>query len=127
MGSGRAFPDISTIGTGFVVYTNGHHSPVGGTSAATPTFGSMLSMINSMRLAAGQPVLGYALPFIYQAWSENPDSFLDITSSQLQDEGCCGARFDTVPGWDPYTGLGTPNFGILASLAMSSSMFPSFA
>mmetsp|Transcript_135285 Transcript_135285/g.201196 ORF Transcript_135285/g.201196 Transcript_135285/m.201196 type:complete len:558 (+) Transcript_135285:16-1689(+) len=125
--SGRGFPDISTIGTGFVVYTKGVHNPVGGTSAATPTFGSILSMINSNRIAAGQPVLGYALPFIYQAWSENDEAFLDITESQLQDEGCCGGRFDTVPGWDPYTGLGTPNYSVLLELAMSSTLFPSLA
>lgn len=50
----------------------------------------------------------------------------DITSSQDQDEGCCGANFDTVAGWDPYTGLGTPNFAVLSKLAMSSSLFPSF-
>lgn len=125
--SGRGFPDISAIGTGFVVYTNGVHTPVGGTSASTPTFGSMLAMINAMRLAANQPVLGYVLPFIYQAWSENPASFNDITTSQPQDEGCCSARFDTVTGWDPYTGLGTPNFYILSQLAMDPSMFKSFS
>lgn len=28
-----------------------------------------------------------------------------------------------VPGWDPYTGLGTPNFGVLAELALNPSFF----
>ena len=51
---------------------------------------------------------------------------LDITKSQVQDEGCCSARFDTVAGWDPYTGLGTPNFYILSQLAMDSNLFTSF-
>ena len=73
--SGRAFPDISTIGTGFVVFTGGKRGPVGGTSAATPTFGSMLSMINSVRIASGKPVLGYALPFLYSAWNASPNAF----------------------------------------------------
>lgn len=124
--SGRGFPDVAAIGTGFVVYTKGRSNPVGGTSASTPTFGSILSMINSMRLNAGKPVLGYALPFLYQAWASNSNAFLDITASQTQDEGCCGARFDTVTGWDPYTGLGTPNYPILSQLAMDSTLFPSF-
>lgn len=76
--SGRGFPDVAAIGTGFVVFTKGRSNPVGGTSASTPTFGSMLSMINTMRIQAGQPVLGYALPFIYQAWAANPDAFLGV-------------------------------------------------
>ena len=73
--SGRGFPDVAAIGTGFVVFTGGKHSPVGGTSASTPTFGSMLSMINAMRLAENKPVLGYVLPFIYEAWGANPAAY----------------------------------------------------
>jgi len=121
--SGRAFPDVAAIGTNFQVYYRGKLKPVGGTSASTPTFGSMLSMINSERIAQGLPTLGYALPFLYEAWTTNSNAYFDITQSETQSTGCCKYSFDTAPGWDPYTGLGTPNYAVLSQLALSSSMF----
>ena len=36
--SGRGFPDVSAMGTGFEVVINGAISRVGGTSASSPTF-----------------------------------------------------------------------------------------
>eukprot|EP01096_Ripella_sp_DP13-Kostka_P009456 TRINITY_DN3635_c0_g1_i1.p1 TRINITY_DN3635_c0_g1~~TRINITY_DN3635_c0_g1_i1.p1 ORF type:complete len:554 (+),score=287.94 TRINITY_DN3635_c0_g1_i1:13-1674(+) len=121
--SGRAFPDVAAIGTNFIIYSEGIPFPIGGTSAATPTFGSILSMINSLRLAKNLPTLGWVQPFLYQAWASNPQAFQDITDCQKQMTGCCPYSFTTVAGWDPVTGLGTPNFGVLASIALDSNFF----
>lgn len=124
--SGRGFPDVSAVGYKFGVIVNGIIQPVAGTSASTPTFGSLLSMINSNRIASGLPTLGWVQPFLYQAAAENPTAFTDITEADKQDTGCCGYSFEVAVGWDPYTGLGTPNFGVLNDLAMSADFFPSF-
>jgi hypothetical protein len=40
-----------------------------------------------------------------------------------QAKGCCNTSFACEKGWDPYTGLGTPNFEKLAALAMDSTIF----
>jgi len=117
--TGRAFPDISAIGVNFQVVYNGTVIPVAGTSASTPTFAAVLSLINGLRLAAGRPTLGFANPFLYQAAS----AFTDIEECQPQATGCCATSFSCEKGWDPYTGLGTPNYAKLAALAMDSSFF----
>ena len=47
----------------------------------------------------------------------------DITEGEEQDQGCCGYSFTAEEGWDPYTGLGTPNSFVLSQLALDSSFF----
>ena len=39
------------------------------------------------------------------------DAFNDIVSGS--NPGCGTSGFAATPGWDPVTGLGTPNFGVL--------------
>jgi len=117
--SGRAFPDISCVGNNFQVYIGGQVESVAGTSASTPTWAAQVSLLNSLRLAKNLPTMGWINPFIYQ----NQDLFKDIVKGDKQDQGCCSASFAAVPGWDPYTGLGTPNWGLLAEAAMSAQLF----
>merc|ERR1711879_283493 len=87
--SGRGFPDISAISTNFQVVKNGRTIPVAGTSASTPTVGSMLSMINSLRIQKGMPTIGNVNPTLYAAYSSCSTCFFDITSNQPQEHGCC--------------------------------------
>ena len=54
---------------------NGHVSPVGGTSASTPVFAGLISLINEARLQAGKKQMGFLNPWIYQ----NADAFTDVT------------------------------------------------
>eukprot|EP01105_Mastigella_eilhardi_P027539 TRINITY_DN8533_c0_g1_i1.p1 TRINITY_DN8533_c0_g1~~TRINITY_DN8533_c0_g1_i1.p1 ORF type:complete len:550 (-),score=158.16 TRINITY_DN8533_c0_g1_i1:41-1690(-) len=117
--SGRGFPDLSTIATNFGVVMDGKAQTVGGTSAATPTFAAMLSLINQLRLNAGQPTLGWVNPFLYKAFAEG--AYTDITSNQAMDKGCCNAAFKAVTAWDPMTGMGVPKFDVLAKLAMNTT------
>jgi tripeptidyl-peptidase-1 len=124
--TGRGFPDLATVGTNFQVVIGGSTEPVSGTSAATPTFASLISMFNTLRLARKLPVVGNINAFLYKAWAINPNAFTDIVQGDQQDQGCCAANFATVPGWDPYTGLGTPNWGILADLLLSNKVFVNF-
>lgn len=125
--TGRAFPDLAIIGEQFQVVEFGVIMPVAGTSASTPTFASFVSMINSQRLAAGQPTMGYVQPFLYQAWATAASAFSDITTNDQQDSGCCPDSFGCTVGFDAMTGLGVPDFGILSELANSPSFIPALA
>jgi len=75
-----------------------------GTSASCPTFGSVMTLINAARLAVGKGSVGFINPALYA----NPQMMNDITSGGNQ--GCGTPGFTAVSGWDPVTGLGTPNF-----------------
>jgi len=106
--SGRAYPDLAAQGNGFQVVIGGSVSSVGGTSASSPTVAGVFSLLNDFRLANGKPSLGFINPLIY---STGANSFNDIVSGS--NPGCGTAGFTARAGWDPVTGLGTPDFAKL--------------
>jgi len=58
-------------------------------------------------------VVGFVNPVLYA----HPEMFNDIT---LGDNPGCGTNgFEAVPGWDPVTGLGTPNFPKMLEVFLS--------
>jgi len=63
-------------------------------------------MINDARLSAGKSTIGFINPTIYSA--SFADLFNDITMGD--NPGCGTDGFNATVGWDPVTGLGTPNF-----------------
>lgn len=103
-GVARGFPDVSAIGLNVATVFNGTTLGVGGTSASTPIFAGIVTLINEARLKAGKSPVGFLNPTLYQ----NPLAFNDITDGS--NPGCGTGGFEAVPGWDPVTGLGTPNF-----------------
>ncbi|PRP78809.1 hypothetical protein PROFUN_00982 [Planoprotostelium fungivorum] len=112
--SGRALPDVSTVGVGFQVVVGGSTESVDGTSCSAPTFGGMISLINGVRLKTGKKPLGFINPLLYKAATiPQGRAYYDVTSGNNGDESCPG--FDAVAGWDPVTGLGTPNFVVLGN------------
>jgi hypothetical protein len=72
---GRATPDVSALGEGYQVIVAGHPTSVGGTSASSPAFAGLMSLVNEARLAAGKPAMGFLNPFLYK----NADAFTDVT------------------------------------------------
>lgn len=111
----RGYPDISANGANYVVAVDGSLSLVYGTSASSPVVGSIITLINEQRIAAGKSVVGFINPVLY----ENPDALNDITSGG--NEGCGTAGFTAVEGWDPVTGLGTPDYEKLLSVWLALS------
>lgn len=105
----RGYPDISANGANYVVAVNGVFSLVYGTSASTPVVGAILTLINEIRLNLGKSSIGFINPVLYA----NPDALNDISSGG--NPGCGTSGFTAVPGWDPVTGLGTPNYPKLLS------------
>jgi tripeptidyl-peptidase-1 len=118
--SGRAYPDISAQATNFVIVVDGTATSVSGTSCSAPTTAGIIQLLNSGRIAAGKKGLGFLNPWLYNTASTG---FTDIKSGKIT--GCSGsisgAGFSAVTGWDPATGLGTPNYSALLNFATSTS------
>ncbi|KAK7036252.1 family S53 protease-like protein [Favolaschia claudopus] len=113
----RAYPDLSLQGWNFLINVGGRVGTVGGTSASSPSAAGIISLINDQLLAAGKPVLGFLNPFLYA----NPSAFNDIIIGHNSGFECpaSSAAFDAAPGWDPLSGLGTPNFPDLLAAALA--------
>ncbi|KAK6974922.1 family S53 protease-like protein [Favolaschia claudopus] len=112
----RAYPDLSIQGQNFLINWLGEVGGVGGTSASSPAVAGIVSLINDQLLAMGKPVLGFLNPFLYA----NPSAFNDIKSGHNSGLACpaSSVAFDAVPGWDPLSGLGTPNYQDLLAAAL---------
>jgi tripeptidyl-peptidase-1 len=85
---------------------------VAGTSCASPTASGVFALLNDLRLNAGKTSLGFLNPFIYQ----NAASFNDITKGIGNGCGLGGQKgFPAAKGWDPVTGVGSPNYAKLSA------------
>jgi tripeptidyl-peptidase-1 len=59
---GRATPDVSALGEGYQVFVGGKAETVGGTSASSPAFASVVSLLNGARLNADNRQEAHGLP-----------------------------------------------------------------
>ncbi|KAJ7089878.1 peptidase S8/S53 domain-containing protein [Mycena belliarum] len=109
--TGRAYPDVSAAANGFQVVIGGRTTSVGGTSASSPTVAGVVALLNDFLISEGKPPLGFLNPLIY---STAKTGFNDITSGS--NPGCGQTGFTAGAGWDPVTGLGTPDFLRLQAL-----------
>ncbi|CAK7236917.1 hypothetical protein SCUCBS95973_009771 [Sporothrix curviconia] len=112
-GTVRGYPDVSANGANYVTAVNGNFTLSFGTSASAPTFASIINLINEQRIKAGKSPVGFINPVLYA----NPQVLNDITSGN--NPGCGTNGFTAVPGWDPLTGLGTPNYPAMEQLFLS--------
>jgi len=108
--SGAGFPDVAFQAENFLVVFRSVTVPVSGTSCASPSFAGVVSLLNDIRLQASKATLGFLNPLFYS----NPSVFNDITEGN--NPGCGTNGFYAAVGWDPVTGLGTPNFPSLQKL-----------
>ncbi|TGO60885.1 hypothetical protein BOTNAR_0138g00120 [Botryotinia narcissicola] len=111
--AGRGIPDVSANGDNIATFLGGNFTLNGGTSASTPIFSSVINLINEERLAVGKSTVGFINPVLYA----NPHVLNDITNGS--NPNCGTAGFSAVSGWDPVTGLGTPNYPKLLELFLS--------
>ncbi|KAF7344169.1 Family S53 protease [Mycena venus] len=113
--NGRGFPDVAAEWEVFIVNAGGVTS-IGGTSCASPIFASFIALVNDRLIAAGKPVLGFLNPLLYGTGKGGLD---DVTVGQSS--GCSGSTggWNSAAGWDPVSGLGTPDFaGMLNALGI---------
>merc|ERR1712093_908789 len=112
--NGRATPDVALLGEKFAVVDGGRTLSVGGTSASTPSWGAIISLLNEECLSAsgGKKTLGFVNPLFYQ----NADAFTDITKGSNAIASNAASGWKCTEGWDAVTGLGTPKFTSLQSV-----------
>ncbi len=113
--SNRGYPDISALSAGFVIVEAKIPTPgVAGTSCASPTAAAIFALLNAQRLAAGKPSLGFLNPWLYSVAAKTPGALFDVTQGS---NAACGTNgFPAAPGWDPSSGLGTPNYAVLKTI-----------
>lgn len=123
---GRGIPDVSAQARNYVIMDKGKLSTISGTSCSSPTFAAVISLLNSDRLSRGQKPLGFLNPFLYKYGAK---ALNDITVGRSV--GCVGraelegapfvnttgAGYAAAGGWDPVTGMGTPNFSRLLEIS----------
>ena len=111
--AGRGYPDVSANGAFLLTYVNLTQGTFFGTSLASPIFASVITLINEERTAAGKGPVGFVNPTLY----EHPYVLNDIVNGS--NPNCGSSGFQASQGWDPVTGLGTPNYPAMLKLFMS--------
>ncbi|KAJ7635154.1 Pro-kumamolisin, activation domain-containing protein [Roridomyces roridus] len=127
-------PECQRYRNNFIAVEEGVFSANSGTSGATPTVASIITLVNDARLAAGKKPIGFINPSVSapqifaedaranqcypQIYSPNfAGAFNDIISGTSQGckgwQGDRGGGFQAGPGWDAASGVGTPNLGLL--------------
>ena len=110
----QGYPDVSALGgpvDGYCVNQGRNaFAGVAGTSAACPVTAAVFAKLNDLRSQAGKPALGFLNPWIYK----HADAFNDVTSGV--NSGGHKHGFKATTGWDPATGVGTPDFEKLRNI-----------
>ncbi|KAF8260347.1 peptidase S8/S53 domain-containing protein [Lactarius quietus] len=125
---GRGIPDISAQALNYLFIKRAGLFRSSGTSFATPVRSLTLhsasaadhqwtdrsghnSLLNDYLISTDRPPLGFLNPLLY---GHLRPAMNDITSGS--NPGCNTPGFSAIPGWDPVTGLGTPDFVDLQAL-----------
>ena len=116
--SGRGYPDVAVAGTNFLIFVGGFTGPpmpASGTSASTPVFSAMLTLINNDLMAAGKKSVGFVNPALYRS----PTSVWQPITQGSNQYWPCDSGFTAAAPWAPISGLGSPYFPALRSYFLS--------
>lgn len=107
--TGRGVPDVAgnaDSATGYLckLAQISKLVPIGGTSAVAPLWAGLLALINQRLVGLGKKTAGFINPILYPS----PSSFRDITQGNNDIDGTL-KRYSAAPGWDPCTGMGSPD------------------
>jgi len=61
---GRGFPDVAAVGDRQIIMYEGEWYTIGGTSLSAPIWGSLLTLVNEKRIAAGKGPIGFVNPIL---------------------------------------------------------------
>ena len=103
-GNRRGIPDVAGNAdpdTGYLIRIDGANFIVGGTSAVAPLWAGLVALMNQN---IGGSV-GFLNPYLYK--QPAAATFRDITEGGNDVSGL--GVFAASPGWDPCTGMGTPD------------------
>lgn len=76
--TGRGYPDVAAQDKNFEIVFRGKTRQISGTSAASPTFASVIALLNDELIAAGKSPLGFLNPLLYSI----PEALNDITTGE---------------------------------------------
>ena len=116
--NGRGIPDVSAFSTKFATVVDDITFPVSGTSASTPLWAAIVTLLNDYEASKGRSALGFLNPWLYSLRS----GLKDITTGGTNEgscylvAGCTLSRtlgYNVTAGWDAVTGLGSPIFSEL--------------
>jgi kumamolisin len=114
--AGRGVPDVSGDGdpaSGYLVRVDGEEVPIGGTSAVAPLWAGLIALINQK--------LARRSGFINSLLYANPAALRDVIVGDNK-VGKAAIGYSATKGWDPCTGLGSPDgLKLLAVLRGSQS------
>ncbi|KAL6080160.1 Prokumamolisin, activation domain containing protein [Balamuthia mandrillaris] len=118
---GRGYPDVALLGHNYVVVIGGQSYVLSGTSASSPVFAGMITLINDMRFNNGKGPLGFINPTLYQLGYQKSPAFNDVKIGENNccagnpgQQVCCPLGFNATAGWDPLTGWGSVNFPLFS-------------
>ena len=106
---GRGVPDVAGDAdpvTGYNVLVDGNGAVIGGTSAVAPLWAGLTALFNQ---SIGKPV-GFLNPLLY-----TPGGMATFHDIAVGSNG----GYNCAPGWDPCTGLGSPDGALLQSVLSS--------
>ena len=118
--SKRGVPDVAAVAdpaSGCQAIFQGQDVVIGGTSLAAPVWAGIIACVNQ---ALGKRA-GFFLPQLYA----NPAACKDITEGNNSFNGVTG--YNAELGWDPCTGLGSPDVGKLVDLLAGKPVAPTHA
>ena len=133
--SNRGYPDVTIFGGQFAITYGLEETILGGTSVAAPIWAGIIARLNEVQLAHKGTTLGFINPLLYSMATARPNTFHDIVTGENfcpQGNTQCAAYvisdgkgstpckgWHAATGWDPVTGLGSPNVGNIISFLQS--------
>jgi kumamolisin len=99
---GRGVPDIAMSATNYFTRVDRQQGASGGTSAVAPLMAALVALLNQ----AKQKNVGFLNPFLYSSVAKGVVH--DVTSGTNAITNTVKG-YNAGPGWDPCTGLGTPD------------------
>ena len=119
---GRGVPDVAGNAdpeTGYQILADGQTGVVGGTSAVAPLWAGLVARLNQ-HLGTKAGLLN---PLLYSQVA-GAHALHDISSGTNDITGRIGG-YSAVPGWDPCTGLGSPDGAAIANaLSAAAAAIP---
>lgn len=114
-GTKRFVPDVALPAdpyTGAYVYLQGSPQTIGGTSWASPTWAGFCALLNEARANAGKTGgIGLLNPSLYPLLGTA--NFYDVTGGSNAEGAKAAGKYPATAGYDPVTGLGTPDVAVL--------------
>jgi kumamolisin len=97
---GRGLPDVAANAAGYLLVADGKSIVIGGTSAVAPLWAGLIARLNQKR---GRP-LGFLNPILYGMYEQ-----LRATCALREITKGSNGAYRARRGWDPCTGLGSPD------------------